>query len=263
MTIIKNYQDLLINANKRKMIVVLNESDFNEAMSDYKNGQFLLDESICYIINPSKDDIQKSPILYKMDELNQLKSGNILIQTNEPEDYLNFDESIKKSIFTKMTSFNRLCQFLGAKEVSFQISENTKNSTNTQAELEVNITKPICDIKAQSKTNFIDEINQAMQSETTFNDSNKKDISQAKLLMNTKIFANDPAIINFFNLSINDNNKLTEQSVKFNLAENISKEISILAKIDIPIFEKTIGSANFEIIKEISKTLSVKYTVKF
>lgn len=110
MTIITNYTELPEQATKRQTIVVLKEKDFNEAMKDYETGSFLLDENICYIIEPSKNDIAQNSILAQMEQNNQLTSGNILVQDLENSElYLPFDKAVKNNIFAQMAMFNTLC----------------------------------------------------------------------------------------------------------------------------------------------------------
>lgn len=58
-------------------------------------------------------------------------------------------------------------------------------------------------------------------------------------------------------------NKIQSQKVKIRLAEKACKNLSIMANIDLPLFKKTIGSANLEKIKNVSQIIEIEYLVEF
>lgn len=260
MTIITNYTELPEQAIKRQTIVVLKEKDFNEAMKDYETGSFLLDENICYIIEPSKNDIAKNAILAQMEQNNQLTSGNILVQDLENSElYLPFDKAVKNNIFAQMEMFKTLCQALGAKKFEISIKEKVSQKNIMSGNTKINIEQS--NIGGEIKNNFAHDIAKELELEAEF-EGKERNLTRAKTIVEAKIFDNNPNIIAFYNSAISTTNPIKRQKCTFSLAEQTTKSLKALANLDVPIF-KTIASANLELLKEVSTTLEVTYEVTF
>lgn len=261
MTIIRSY-DELPEPNKRQTLIVLKERDYKDFMMDYKKSQFLLDENICYLIEPSNDDIKKSPILKEMDNKNQLTSGMILVQDCDNTNmYLPYDEGIKKSITAKMNMFAHLCQLLGAKQIDFSITE--LQTTTSSGSLSAKAPVKTVDVDVSTKTAFANELERRYKQSMKFQGMAQPDLSSAEKLVTSYIFQGDVNIIGFYNQAKYLDNRMQEQKCQFTLAEKATKSLSVVANANFPLIEKKIIDAKLDMLKEATKTLQVEYTVVF
>lgn len=249
-------------ANKRPNIVVLSQKDFNNAMQTYESGQFLLNENICYLIQPSFDDIQKVDLFKYLDKNNLLTAGNILIQDFQNKDkYLPFDEALEQNIFYQMEHFKELCQYLGAKEFRFKIIEEQNDNRNMNGNIQADIAAFTGDLSA--KRDWRKNIEKKIDSHTIF-ETGKANLEKARALMELGVFHGDTNIISFYRSACHTENRISTQKVRFSLAKNVCKQLAILANIDSPIFKKHIVSnAKLESLRELSSALEVEYEVKF
>lgn len=249
-------------ANKRPNIVVLSQKDFNNAMQTYESGQFLLNENICYLIQPSFDDIQKVDLFKYLDKNNLLTAGNILIQDFQNKDkYLPFDEALEQNIFYQMEHFKELCQYLGAKEFRFKIIEEQNDSRNMNGNIQADIAAFTGDLSA--KRDWRKNIEKKIDSHTIF-ETGKANLEKARTLMELGVFHGDTNIISFYRSACHTENRISTQKVRFSLAKNVCKQLEVLANIDSPIFKNHIvGSMKLEHLRELSSVLEVEYEVKF
>lgn len=249
-------------ANKRPNIVVLSEKDFNNAMQTYENGQFLLNEDICYLVKPSLQDIQKVDLFQHLDDKNLLNAGSILIQSvQNKNEYLPYDKALEENIFYQMEHFKELCQSLGAKEFRFQIIEKQNDKHNVNGDIQANVAAFTGDLSTNYELKK--QIEQNMALHVTFA-SGKADMAKAKAIMDSGVFHDNINIMSFYRSACDETNKISTQKVRFSLAKNVCKQLAILANIDSPIFKKHIVSnAKLESLRELSSALEVEYEVKF
>lgn len=262
MTIIKNASDIPENINKRQNLIVLDEQTFNEAMSSYETGKFLLDDNICYLVQPSVEQIKNHPVLTKLDNKNQLKNGNILSQDYDDDNgYLIYDIAIKKTAEAQLTRFSELCQLLGAKSVTIQTTTTINQDENIEANIDTSI--KAAEMNAHAKNQVINELMREMEQKTLFDGNGEQDLEKAEKLISTKYFDDNEHILSLYRMAKSQKNKIQSQKVKIRLAEKACKNLSIMANIDLPLFKKTIGSANLEKIKNVSQIIEIEYLVEF
>lgn len=247
----------------RENIVILSQQDFDQAMTTYELGSFLLDDNICYLVKPDKsDDVEKYPALQKLYKSKQLKTGNILILDNEVEDsYLPYDSLLKKTVELQLSKFTELCQLVGAKKVVLSYVSKTKE--NESMKLGAEATTKVVNIKAGVKSEIVRDVLGSMETVTIFAGNSQPNIEKAKKLMATGIFSNNGNIISFFSKACNIENRMVSESVTVKLAEEVSKKLEVFAKIDSPIVRKSLGEANFDKVRSASCISEINYEVIF
>lgn len=290
MSVILNHKELP-SANKRPVIVVISQQDYNKSIRNYETSKDLFKDGVYYLVEPTKKDISSNPILAKMDEQNQLIPGTVLVQDYEnPDLYLPFDEGIKKNIFSQMNMFNSLCQALGAKRVKFNLSEKNNNNVENKANLGITLMpnidkisvfledylskkgKNINKIENEDSNNngrigfnknLIQEIKKELGSDTEFEGGNA-DLKRAQDIVNSKIFDGNAQIIAFYNAANTQFNRMKNQTCSFTLIEKTKKSLGVFVEANLPILlENPGGDINFNRIKESIVTLQVEYTVSF
>lgn len=260
--IIYDIDDLPQSAEQRKTIVVLSEQDLSKALANYDEGQFLLDENICYICKPNETDLKPYPTLAELARNGELNTSSIvMLNPNDKEKkYLPYKVLMKKTIQNQMLAFNELCQLLGAKNVSWSIIESSSQNFSVGGEIKGNYNG--VSAGAGAKSNHTQTLLNEMKAETSFQHG-VADFAKAEHLIRSGIFEDNACILGFYNIAINQLNRPKQQNVKVTLNESISHQFEALAKVDAPIFKGTIGEANLNIIKDYSKAIVIEYTVEF
>ena len=248
----------------RENIVILSQKDFNQAMTTYEVGKFLLDDEICYLVKPDDvDDVEQYPALQNLYKSRQLKAGNILILDDEENDsYLSYDSLLKRTVELQLNKFNELCQLMGAKKVVLSYVSSVKENEKMKLEAEATINGAF-NAKTGVKSEIISNILGSMETVTVFNGNSIPNIDKAKKLMATGIFSNNNHIISFFDKACHIENRMISETVTVKLAEDVSKKLEVFAKIDAPIFKKSIGEVNFEKVKNASCVSEISYEVFF
>lgn len=252
------------NPINRENIVILSQKDFNEAMTTYEVGKFLLDDEVCYLVKPDEsDNVEQYPTLQKLYEGRQLKPGNILILDNEENDiYLSYDSLLERTVELQLNKFTELCQLMGAKKVILNYGSSTKENESIKLEAGAKV-KGVINGKAGVKSEIIQKLLSSMKVETVFSGNSTPNIDKAKKLIATGIFNNNIQIISLFNKACHTENPIVSEKVTIKLAEEVSKKLEVFARIDAPIFKKSIGEVNFEKVKNASSVSEISYEVFF
>lgn len=256
-------EDFKGNKLDREKVVILSQQDFNEAMSNYEKGKFLLDENICYLVNPSRaEDINTAFPLQDMYKKGNLKSGNILILEDRNNDiYLPYEELLKNTVEAQLHKFIELCQLVGARKVRLDYQSSSKESSNTAAHAKANLKG--LNAQAGFKNQIVNDVLGEMSVETEFSGYSKPDIAKAQRIMSLGIFDDNEDIKSFYNIACHQDNKMSSRKVKIKLAQDVSKKLEVFADINAAILKKSIGSMNFERVKNASHVCEINYEVIF
>lgn len=256
--------DFATSPTNRENIVILTQQDFFDAMKTYEVGKFLLDDEICYLVKPDDvDDVEQYPALQNLYRNRQLKAGNILILDDEENDsYLSYDSLLKRTVELQLNKFNELCQLMGAKRVVLSYVSSVKENEKMKLEVEATV-KGTFNAKTGIKSEIISNILGSMETVTVFTGNATPNIDRAKKLMATGIFSNNNHITSFFNKACHVENRMVSEIVTVKLAEEVSKKLEVFARIDAPIFKKSIGEVNFEKVKNASSVSEITYEVFF
>lgn len=257
MSIISNPDDII--ENKRKTIIVLDRKDFDKAMKNYKDGQFLLDDRICYLPKPMASQIEESEILKNLDHNGLLQSGNVLI-LQSGNNYLPFEKALEETAFSQMNDFNLLCQYLGVKEVSYKIIENQDETNHIDGSISADV--KMVGLNTDAQYTVKSQIKQKIKSHTKFA-GGMPDIQKANELIHTGTFNNNRTIMNFYQSVCHQANKIQRQTVCFELAKDLTKEFDALINIDASILKQALGEVNLKILKELSYAIKIEYEVIF
>jgi|26BtaG_2_1085354.scaffolds.fasta_scaffold06683_3 hypothetical protein len=256
--------DFATSPTNRENIVILSQQDFGDAMKTYEVGKFLLNDEICYLVKPDDvAEVKQYPALQKLYKGRQLKPGNILILDDEENDsYLSYDSLLKRTVELQLNKFNELCQLMGAKKVILSYISSTKENEKMKLEAEATV-KGAFNAKTGVKSEIISNILGSMETVTVFTGNSIPNIDKAKKLMATGIFSNNNHITSFFDKACHIENRMISETVTVKLAEEVSKKLEVFAKIDAPIFKKSIGEVNFEKVKNASCVSEISYEVFF
>lgn len=259
------YSDVqdLPNDHKPEHLIIINEDVFDNAMQDYKSGQFLLDPNIHYLVKPTASEAKEHPITKILHEEGLLKDNGVLLLDKEAKDtrYLPYDLLTKKTIQFQMQTFVELCQLLGAKKVRCITNENNENRSSLTSETKADTGSGFT-ANIGSDANKNAKLKSKLENNTSFSDGTVN-LAEAERLMKTDIFSNNENIVAFYNSARRQENRMKHQKVTFQVAQDISKQLSLIAGIDAPIFNKTIASAELKKSSHELKSLYIEYEVEF
>ena len=252
---------------KRNNIVVLSEEQLKKAMQTYETSKFLLNEDICYLIQPYEAAIESHPILQELDNKGLLNAGKLLVQGRENE-YFPIEEAMEKSIVNQMQAFLNLCQYLGACSVSYEIIESDCEESKWAVGGSVEGKSDVAG-NAKLDTSIQQELTQKiinkMNSQTEFK-GGKPDLLKAEVLINSRIFDNNPNLSGFYAIAKNQDNNVKNQTIYISFGQEIAKSLEIFANADIrsdilPASLKVDG--RFDKSKISTREVQLKYTVIF
>ena len=151
---------------------------------------------------------------------------------------------------------------MGAKRVVLSYVSSVKENEKMKLEVEATV-KGTFNAKTGIKSEIISNILGSMETVTVFTGNATPNIDRAKKLMATGIFSNNNHITSFFNKACHVENRMVSEIVTVKLAEEVSKKLEVFARIDAPIFKKSIGEVNFEKVKNASSVSEITYEVFF
>lgn len=250
--------------HKPEHLIVISEETFGKAMQSYAQGEFLLDPNISYLLKPNNHETNAHPITKALLKQGHLKENTILLLDKDSwgERYLSYDMLTRKTIHFQMQSFVELCQLLGAKSVHCITNTQDKRNSSLDSELCMDIANTVVNGGLDTKYSKNNSQNSSLENNTNFS-GGKVNLVEAERVMRTKIFDDNENIIAFYNSARCQENRMTYQKVKFQVAQEVGKQLELIAKIEAPLFNKTIGNAKFKKTSTELSSLCIEYEVTF
>lgn len=244
-------------------LLLISPETFHEAKRTRENGRFLLETDKHFLVMPTPEEAKNHPIIQPLYKEGHLKPNNILLATKKSQDgnyYLPYTTIAKQNIETQMLNFVTLCQNLGAKSIKFTINEKTEEFCSALMDINFKVNEKMNANTGISKNDT--RKNHTHTELVTEFEGNSIDLEAAANLINTDIFKKNDHIIAFYNTAKNTNNRIKSQRIKFGISTDISKQLDIFAKTDIPILE-TIFNAEVKVEIKKYQSLEVEYEVIF
>lgn len=265
--LVRDLEDLPTDLHERERIIVLSTETINQALQTYDDSAFLFDDKVCYIEKPSKEQTAKSKVIAQLYKEGHLKDNTILIaNTQESKDiskevYLPFDILTKKTIQYQLNQFIVLCQLLGAKYIRVSSKELEENHRSRDINVGAKVPKTF-NAEVGVHTDFKQKLLAEMEQVHQFQGAEPQ-LKQAEQLMETGVFDDNISILTLYRTAINLENRSKTVNVKMKFAQEIAKQLKVIADVKAPILKKSIGEATFNTIQEIAQLIEIEYEVHF
>lgn len=266
--LVRDLEDLPTDLHERERIIVLSTETINQALQTYDDSAFLFDDTVCYIEKPSKEQTAKSKVIAQLYKEGHLKDNTILIANTQEvkntskEVYLPYDILTKKTIQYQLNQFIVLCQLLGATYIRVSSKESEENHRSKDINVGAKVPKTF-NANVGVHTDFKQKLLAEMEQVHHFQGAEPQ-LKKAKQLMETRVFDDNIAIKTFYiTAAENLENRSKMVNVKMKVAQDIAKQLKVIAEIKAPVFKKAIGEATFNTIQEIAQLIEIEYEVHF
>lgn len=248
---------------ERKTIVVLDKLELKECLKSRKTSTFLQNEDIYYLPHPvDQDELNSSTTLKLLQDENKLQKNNILILKEENDSYDVLDSKILDTPLKKIDDFVYICSLLGAKEFSYEIENSNSMSHKSEANLEANASN-IAEVNMKYRKDFEKKLKNKIEVNYIWDGSEPNIIEAEKFFSENNLSSNEQ-LGNLINLMKNKNNSLKTKIIRLDIMDEVKDIVEASLSADIPKIPK-LGklSANFENIKNIDTSISLKVTIVF
>lgn len=248
------------DAQRRKAIVVLDQSDIDRCGYEDEGPALLLSEEIHVLELPVRDT-QK--IIQDIMDRDLVRRGAILAQS--PFDKDKYEDAIQaKELFAlaKHLHFSTFCMHLGAREVKIeqiQLGKSSETKTWT-AEGGAKIKRVGASLDTSGKQDELDTFRSQLTLIDTFEGGQANLEAAEQLLRQTRLLG-DPNMSGLLDMRRSGSNQLRSRTLKLNLSSEAKRNLTVVGNLKVPPFIKLEADYKRVIREQSEYTLTV--TVRF
>ena len=246
----------------RRVVIVLSENDMNECRYDLppEERKFLYDSESFVMSYPLTGGELASKALQNIVDADLVRPGAVLVQSPYDRDvYVDLVQATDQFSVEKLRHFSRLCQYLGARDVTVEQVEVSKDSTSN-----------VYSLKAKAPTwsadGKIEDIEQSKLARkfsinTVFR-GGKPNTEAAERYLRSKQLWGDVVMRSLVEQCSDEENKILEQSVTISLSSESKKTLGVVARLKLPAHSLGIEASYLRTVEsseEYLLTLNVKF----
>jgi len=244
-----------LNANERRVILVLNEHDIEKCVLEPKAGRILIDDEAHILQYPLSDE-EDIPALRNIIDANLVRPGAMLIQSPYDADvYEDAENATMQFSLAKQMYFSTICMHLGAKEV---IVEQVDRRTNSgKVSLKVEGERLGIGGQATVEDTELEIFRSLMSTKDEFKGGNP-DIAAAECLLRRTRLIYNPNMRSLVEMRRCNSNQIVARKITLNLSSEAKTNLKIAGRIGVPEFINL--SADYR--KKIEETCEYTLTVE-
>jgi len=246
----------------RRVMLVLDESTINECLYDLEPEAkgFLFDPQSHVLQYPLTVDEPDSQALQNIIDADLLRPGAVLLQSPYDRNaYVDLSQATDQFAIEKLRHFSRLCQYLGARDVTVEQVEVSKDSSSEVYELHGKAPVAKLDVKVENK------VGNSLARKFSINASfrgGKPNTEAAEKYLRGKQLWGDVVMRSLVEQCADEDNQILEQKVVISLSSESKRSLGVVAKLNLP--AKGLGLttsylASAHSIEEYLLTLAVKF----
>lgn len=246
----------------RRVMLVLDENTINECLYDLEPEAkgFLFDTQSHVLQYPLTVDEPDSQALQNIIDADLLRPGAVLLQSPYDRNaYVDLSQATDQFAIEKLRHFSRLCQYLGARDVTVEQVEVSKDSSSEVYELHGKAPVAKLDVKVENK------VGNSLARKFSINASfrgGKPNTEAAEKYLRGKQLWGDVVMRSLVEQCADEDNQILEQKVVISLSSESKRSLGVVAKLNLP--AKGLGlTANYldsaHSIEEYLLTLTVKF----
>ncbi|WP_152668447.1 MULTISPECIES: hypothetical protein [Pseudomonas] len=246
----------------RRVMLVLDENTINECLYDLEPEAkgFLFDPQSHILQYPLTVDEPDSQALQNIIDADLLRPGAVLLQSPYDRNaYVDLSQATDQFAIEKLRHFSRLCQYLGARDVTVEQVEVSKDSSSQVYELHGKAPVAKLDVKVENK------VGNSLARKFSINASfrgGKPNTEAAEKYLRGKQLWGDVVMRSLVEQCADEDNQILEQKVVISLSSESKRSLGVVAKLNLP--AKGLGlTANYldsaHSIEEYLLTLTVKF----
>lgn len=246
----------------RRVMLVLDENTINECKYDLEpeSRGFLYDPQSYVIQYPLAADEPDSQALQNIIDADLLRPGSVLLQSPYDRNvYVDLSQASDQFAIEKLRHFSRLCQYLGARDVTVEQVAVSKDSSSEVYTLNGKAPVAKLDVKVENKENS--SLARKFSINTSFR-GGKPNIETAEKYLRAKQLWGDVVMRSLVEQCADEHNPILEQKVTISLSSESKRTLGVVAKLNLP--AKGLGlAANYLASAESSEEYHLTLTVKF
>lgn len=246
----------------RRVVIILPENDRDECRYDLplEERKFLDDHESFVMSYPFAVGKLENKALQNIVDADLIRPGAVLVQSPYDRDtYVNLIQAAELFAVEKLRYFSRLCQYLGACDVTVEQVEVSKDSKSKVYSLQANAPAGSVDGKFEDLDQG--KLARKFAINTVFK-GGKPNIVAAESYLRSKQLWGDVVMRSLIEQCSDEDNKILEQRVTISLSSESKLSFGVVARLKLPV--QNIGvEANYlnaiDSIEEYRLTLNVRF----
>lgn len=246
----------------RRVMLVLDENTINECLYDLEPEArgFLFDSQSHILQYPLAADEPDSQALQNLIDADLLRPGAVLLQSPYDRNaYVDLSQATDQFAIEKLRHFSRLCQHLGARDVTVEQVEVSKDSSSEVYEL--NGKAPVAKLEVKIENKASSSLARKFSINTSFS-GGKSNTESAEKYLRSKQLWGDVVMRSLVEQCSDEDNQILEQRVTISLSSESKRSLGVVAKLNLPV--KGLGlTASYLASAQSSEEYLLTLTVKF
>ena len=246
----------------RRVILVLDENTINECLYDLEPEArgFLFDSQSHILQYPLAADEPDSQALQNIIDADLLRPGTVLLQSPYDRNaYVDLSQATDQFAIEKLRHFSRLCQYLGARDVTVEQVEVSKDSSSEVYELNGKAPVGNLDVKIENKASS--SLARKFSINTSFRGGKSNTESAEKYLRDKQLWG-DVVMRSLVEQCSDEDNQILEQKVTISLSSESKRSLGVVARLNLPV--KGLGlTTSYLASTQSSEEYLLTLTVKF
>lgn len=255
-------KDFPLQHSARRVIVILAENDLQTCQYDLppEERKFLYDPESFVLIYPTLAAGLECKAMQNIIDADLVRPGTVLVQSPYDRDaYVDLAQAADQFAVEKIRHFSRLCQYLGARDVTVEQVEISKDSMSHVYSMKAKAAAWGADGKVENQEES--RLARKFTINTVFR-GGKPDTEAAERYLRSKQLWGDVVMRSLVEQCADENNRMLEQSVTISLSSESKKTLGVVAKLKLP--ARSLGvDASYLKIAESSEEYSLTLSVKF
>lgn len=251
-----------LDHSARRVMLVLDENTINECLYDLEPEArgFLFDPESHIVQYPLAADEPDSQALQNIIDADLLRPGAVLLQSPYDHNaYVDLSQATDQFAIEKLRHFSRLCQYLGARDVTVEQVEVSKDSSSEVYELNGKAPVANLDIKVENKASS--SLARKFSINTAFRGGRPNTEAAEKYLRGKQLWG-DVVMRSLVEQCADEDNQILEQKVTISLSSESKRTLGVVAKLNLP--AKGLGlTTSYLASAQSSEEYLLTLTVKF
>lgn len=251
-----------LDHSARRVMLVLGENTINECLYDLEPEArgFLFDPQSHIVQYPLAADEPDSQALQNIIDADLLRPGAVLLQSPYDRNaYVDLNQAIDQFAIEKLRHFSRLCQYLGARDVTVEQVEVSKDYSSEVYELNGKAPAAKLDFKVENKASS--SLARKFSISTAFRGGRPNTDAAEKYLRGKQLWG-DVVMRSLVEQCADEDNQILEQKVTISLSSESKRTLGVVAKLNLP--AKGLGlTTSYLASAQSSEEYFLTLTVKF
>lgn len=223
-----------LDHGSRRIVLVLDKNALMESAYDLapEDKAFLHDPQSHILSYPLAQEQPASQALQNIIDADLLKPGAVLLQSPfDRNAYVELSEATDQFAIEKLRHFSRLCQYLGARDVTVEQIEISRETSSEVYELKGKA--PVANLQLKADRTSSGSLARRFSINTTFRGGRANTEAAEKYLRSKQLWG-DVVMRSLVEQCADEDNRILEQQVTISLSSESNRTLGLVAKLNLP-----------------------------